>query len=55
MDLGIANNRSRQIPAIIRASLDRKQGGMVGLGKNMWPNVNIEERAYPTRSELVDE
>ncbi|KAF9496795.1 NAD(P)-binding protein [Pleurotus eryngii] len=45
VDLGIANNRSMQIPAIVRASLDRKQGGMVGLGKNVWPNVDIEEQA----------
>ncbi|KAF4596514.1 hypothetical protein EYR38_007901 [Pleurotus pulmonarius] len=45
VDLRISNNRSRQIPAIVRASLDRRQGGMVGLGKNVWPNVNIEEQA----------
>lgn len=44
VDLGISNNRSMQIPGLVRASLDRKQGGMVGLGKNLWPNVNIEEQ-----------
>ncbi|KAL4268610.1 NAD(P)-dependent Metabolic Enzyme [Pleurotus pulmonarius] len=44
VDLGISNNRSMQIPGLVRVSLDRKQGGMVGLGKNLWPNVNIEEQ-----------
>jgi hypothetical protein len=36
-----------QIPALISASLDRGQAGMVGEGKNLWPNVEIHERAYP--------
>lgn len=44
VDLGISNNRSILIPVLVRVSLDRKQGGIVGLGKNLWPNVNIEER-----------
>ncbi|KAF8884044.1 hypothetical protein BD779DRAFT_1742694 [Infundibulicybe gibba] len=29
--------------ALIRASLDRGSGGMVGQGKNFWANVDIEE------------
>ncbi|KAF7424397.1 hypothetical protein PC9H_009704 [Pleurotus ostreatus] len=45
VDIGVSNNRSIQIPAIIEASLDRKQGGMVGQGKNLWPNVHIDEQA----------
>lgn len=49
VDIGVSNNRSIQIPAIIEASLDRKQGGMVGQGKNLWPNVHIDERAYSFR------
>lgn len=49
VDIGVSNNRSIQIPAIIEASLDRKQGGMVGQGKNLWPNVHIDERAFPFR------
>lgn len=27
----------------IRASLGRGQGGMVGLGKNKWPNVDVDD------------
>ena len=43
VDLGIQNPYSIQIPALIRASLDRGQAGMVGQGKNLWPNVEIGE------------
>ncbi|KAL0564750.1 hypothetical protein V5O48_017288, partial [Marasmius crinis-equi] len=42
-DAGIANPHSVQVPAIIRASIDRKQAGMVGEGKNLWPNVDVHE------------
>ncbi|KAI3604298.1 snare domain protein [Moniliophthora roreri] len=31
------------IPAIIKASIDRKRAGMVGEGKNHWPNVDIHD------------
>ncbi|KAK1224082.1 hypothetical protein PQX77_008412 [Marasmius sp. AFHP31] len=44
-DAGISNPHSIQVPALIRASLDRKQGGMVGDGANLWPNVDIHELA----------
>ncbi|GLB41332.1 putative NAD-P-binding protein [Lyophyllum shimeji] len=42
---GIQNVHSVQIPSLIRASLDRGQGGMVGLGKNRWNNVSIDDVA----------
>ncbi|THU82952.1 NAD-binding protein, partial [Dendrothele bispora CBS 962.96] len=42
-EAGIANPRSIQIPAIVKASIDRGQGGMVGKGVNIWPNVEIHE------------
>ncbi|TFK40282.1 NAD(P)-binding protein [Crucibulum laeve] len=45
VDEGIQNPHSIQIPALIAASLDRGQGGMVGEGKNLWPNVEIAELA----------
>lgn len=45
VDLGIQNPYSIQVPALIRASLDRGQAGMVGQGKNLWPNVEIGEMA----------
>ncbi|KAJ7222841.1 NAD(P)-binding protein [Mycena haematopus] len=43
VDLGIQNPHSRQIPKLIEAALDRAQAGMVGEGKNLWPNVEIHE------------
>jgi len=43
VDLGIQNKSSIQIPILIKASLDRGQGGMVGEGKNLWPNVHIDD------------
>jgi len=45
VDSKIQNPRSQQIPALVRASIDRKQGGMVGEGKNLWPNVHIDDVA----------
>ncbi|KAI5120417.1 hypothetical protein M0805_006918 [Coniferiporia weirii] len=44
-DARLQNPVSIQVPQIIRAGLDRGQGGMVGLGKNMWPNVHIDDQA----------
>ncbi|KAH8111364.1 NAD-binding protein [Phellopilus nigrolimitatus] len=44
-EAGLQNPFSIQLPTLIRASLDRGQGGMVGLGKNMWPNVHIDDQA----------
>lgn len=45
VSLGIQNPHSVQVPAIIKAGLDRGQGGMVGEGKNLWPNVEVNEVA----------
>ncbi|KAJ3537416.1 hypothetical protein NMY22_g5598 [Coprinellus aureogranulatus] len=42
---GISNPHSIQIPALIRAAIARKEAGMVGEGKNIWPNVHIDEVA----------
>lgn len=43
VEKGIANSHSIQVPALIRASLKRGRAGMIGAGKNLWPDVNIEE------------
>ncbi|KAG2067904.1 NAD(P)-binding protein [Suillus decipiens] len=43
--LGIQNPYSLQIPSLIKASIDRKQGGVVGKGLNLWPNVHIDDIA----------
>jgi len=45
VDAGLMNPHSIQIPMLIHASLDRGAGGMVGEGKNIWPNVHIDEVA----------
>ncbi|KAJ3566143.1 hypothetical protein NP233_g7180 [Leucocoprinus birnbaumii] len=42
---GVANNRSMQIPSLIRAALDRSRAGMIGEGLNIWPNVHIDDVA----------
>jgi len=39
----ISNPHSIQVPALIQASLDRGRAGMVGVGKNIWHNVRIDE------------
>jgi hypothetical protein len=41
--IGYQNPHSIQIPMLIKASLARGHPGMFGLGKNMWPNVRIDE------------
>jgi hypothetical protein len=45
VDAGVQNPHSIQVPQLIRASIDRGQGGIVGLGKNIWPNVENGEVA----------
>lgn len=43
VDAGIQNSHSLQVPGLIQVSLSRGRAGMVGEGKNVWPNVDIEE------------
>ncbi|GLB40152.1 putative NAD-P-binding protein [Lyophyllum shimeji] len=45
VDIGVQNPYSIQIPVLVDASLDRRQGGMVGEGKNLWPNVSNSDVA----------
>jgi len=40
---GISNKSSVQVPFLIRAGIDRKQGGIEGKGLNIWPCVHIKE------------
>ena len=40
---GIQNPHSQQVPGLIKIALSRGRAGMVGAGKNVWPNVDIEE------------
>lgn len=46
VDAGINNPHSQQVPGLIKIGLARGQGGMVGQGKNLWPNVEIHEREH---------
>lgn len=46
VELGIQNPHSLQIPAVIKSSIARGQAGMVGLGKNLWPNVHIDDSMH---------
>jgi len=43
VERGIANPLSIQMPQLIRASIDRGQGGICGKGENLWPNIHISE------------
>ncbi|KAI0342702.1 NAD(P)-binding protein, partial [Trametopsis cervina] len=45
VEANVQKAHSDQIPALVRASLDRRRGGMVGKGLAMKPNVSIEELA----------
>ncbi|KII85280.1 hypothetical protein PLICRDRAFT_179013 [Plicaturopsis crispa FD-325 SS-3] len=43
VDAGFQNRFSMQIPMLIKAGLDRGQGGVVGKGANIWPYVHIDD------------
>ncbi|KII89892.1 hypothetical protein PLICRDRAFT_40076 [Plicaturopsis crispa FD-325 SS-3] len=45
VDIGFQNPHSIQIPSLIKASIARGQGGVVGKGANLWPNVHIDDVA----------
>uniref|UniRef100_A0A8H7Y2Y4 NmrA-like domain-containing protein n=1 Tax=Psilocybe cubensis TaxID=181762 RepID=A0A8H7Y2Y4_PSICU len=53
VDEGIQNPRSIQVPELIRASLARGRAGMVGEGKNLWPDVNINDGKYLSSMRFV--
>ncbi|OJT06574.1 hypothetical protein TRAPUB_2569 [Trametes pubescens] len=44
-DAGVSNPHSIQIPYLIKAALARKQAGVVGKGKALWPDVHIHDVA----------
>jgi hypothetical protein len=45
VEAGIQNPYSQLVHHLVRASIDRGQGGVIGLGKNIWPNVENGEQA----------
>lgn len=46
VDAGIQNPRSRRLPGLVKVCLDRKQGGMVGEGRNYWGNFYIDDSEF---------
>ncbi|KAK0205283.1 hypothetical protein DFS33DRAFT_1259613 [Desarmillaria ectypa] len=42
---GLQRSVVAQIRQLVEASIARKQGGVVGEGKNLWPNVDVNEMA----------
>ncbi|KAA1475300.1 NAD(P)-binding protein [Dentipellis sp. KUC8613] len=45
VDAGIVHRHSMLLPFLIKAGLDRGQGGIIGAGKNIWPAVEVNETA----------
>jgi len=43
VDAGLQNPFSQQIPRLVKLSLMRGRAGMVGEGKNIWPNVHVHD------------
>jgi len=46
VDEGIQHVQSVQIPTMVRISLGRGIGAMIGEGKNFWPHVHIEDSEF---------
>ncbi|TFY62534.1 hypothetical protein EVJ58_g3799 [Rhodofomes roseus] len=44
-EAGIAKAISKDVPGLIKASLDRKRAGVVGPGKSVWGHVHIDDVA----------
>ncbi|KAJ7593067.1 NAD-binding protein [Mycena floridula] len=53
-DAGLANPISQQIPGLIKAALSRGRAGMIGAGRNLWPNVYIDEGLADLYTVLYD-
>ena len=45
-EAGVSNPHSMQIPALIKAALDRGRPGVIGKGKAYWPSVHIDDSEY---------
>ncbi|OCH93048.1 NAD-P-binding protein [Obba rivulosa] len=45
VEAGISNPHSIQIPRLITAAISRRQAGVVGAGKPIWPDVHIDDVA----------
>lgn len=54
VERGIQNPHSIQVPSLIRAGLDCGQAGTIGAGKNIWPDVNINDGKAPAQLTLVN-
>ncbi|KAJ7635019.1 hypothetical protein FB45DRAFT_1142768 [Roridomyces roridus] len=45
VDKGLQNSHSTPVPMLVKPSFYRRRAGMVGEGKNVWPNVEIHDLA----------
>lgn len=45
VDIGVQHPYSQQIPGLVDLSLQRGKAGIFGTGKNVWPNVHIDDVA----------
>ncbi|KAJ7635023.1 NAD(P)-binding protein [Roridomyces roridus] len=45
VEKGLQNPHSQVFPGLIKVSIARGRAGMVGEGKNLWPNVEVHELA----------
>ena len=46
VDAGLQNPLSQQIPTLVKLSLKRGRAGMIGEGRNIWPNVHIHDSQH---------
>jgi nucleoside-diphosphate-sugar epimerase len=44
-DVKIANRHSILLPIVINSAIERKQAGMFGAGRNVWPLVHVNDMA----------
>lgn len=46
-DRGLQHSRAHRIPSLVKIAIERGQGGLIGLGKNIWSQVHISDRTFP--------
>lgn len=49
VDLGLQHAHAHRIPTLVKIGVERGQGGVIGLGKNIWSHVHISDGAFPFR------
>lgn len=52
-DLGLQHAHAHRIPSLVNIAIERGQGGLIGLGKNIWSQVHISDRTFPFHPILI--